>query len=413
MKVAVIGTGISGITLALRLQQLGVETTVWSERSPAERRAGPLENLVARFPATQDRERELGVDHWDDVAGAASLGIDVDVVGTPLGFHGRLERPARAVDFREYLSRLTDDYVERGGVLRVETLPATALELSTRTTGHDIVVVAAGRGAGLVRALFPVRSDRSPYAEPQRRLLGGVYRGVEPSDPPAVCFNIAPDAGEIFQQPFVTAHGIAAAILVEAVPGGPLDHLTRIDNATDVESAAAVLYRGIEEFAPRLAGRIDPQTFGLLGPLDVLSGAITPAVRRGRAQLPDGRVALAIGDAWVVNDPITGQGANIGSHCAWHMAAALTRCSRVDNSFAERLEDELWSFAGPVTGWTNAFLRPPPPHVLDVLAAATAHQSIADAFAQGFADPVRLASQLATPNAAAAFVHDNLQLLEV
>src|SRR5919109_2131987 len=110
MRVAIVGTGISGLTLALRLQQLGVDTTVLAERSATAQRVGRLENLVARFPATQRRERELGVAHWDDVDGAASFGIDVDVVGTPLGFSGRFDRPARGVDFRVYLSRLTEDY---------------------------------------------------------------------------------------------------------------------------------------------------------------------------------------------------------------------------------------------------------------------------------------------------------------
>lgn len=130
-------------------------------------------------------------------------------------------------------------------------------------------------------------------------------------------------------------------------------------------------------------------------------------------ELPDGRIALAIGDACIVNDPVTGQGANIGSHCAWHAATALTDTDRVDATFAARLEDELWSFAGPVTAWTNAFLQPPPPHIVDLLGAASAHQSVANAFAHGFADPVAFAGRLATPEATAALVRENLQPVEV
>lgn len=53
MKVAIVGTGISGVTLALRQQQLGV-----------------------------------------------------DVVDTPLGFCGRVDAPVQAVDLRLPLSRL-------------------------------------------------------------------------------------------------------------------------------------------------------------------------------------------------------------------------------------------------------------------------------------------------------------------
>ena len=83
-----------------------------------------------------------------------------------------------------------------------------------------------------------------------------------------------------------------------------------------------------------------------------------------------------------------------------HYREALVLCE---------LEDELWSYAGPVTAWTNAWLQPPPEHILDVLAAATAHEPVADALAQGFADPVRFAADLATPEAAAAFTRLNLE----
>ena len=59
-------------------------------------------------------------------------------------------------------------------------------------------------------------------------------------------------------------------------------------------------------------------------------------------------------------------------------------------------------------------VRPVPStaHIVDLLAAATAHQPVADAFAQGFADPAWFAGQLATPQSAAAFVADVLQLVE-
>lgn len=413
MRVAIVGSGISGVTLALRLQQLGVDTTLLCDRAAAEQRAGRLENLVARFPATRDRERQLGVTHWDDVADCASQGIDVDVVGTPLGFLGRFERPAQGIDFRVYVTRLVEDYVTRGGRLVVGPLPATPTELVGGVPDHDVIVVAAGRSSGLAAGLFAVRRDRSPYTRPQRRLLGGLYKGVAATDPPTVCFNVVPGVGEIFQQPFLTDRGTFAAILVEAVPGGPLEPITRYDPAADPAGFAQALLSVLDAFAPKLAARVDAGHFGLLGPRDVLQGAITPTVRAAWTTLPDGRLALAIGDAWIVNDPITGQGANIGSYCAWRTADALYAADRVDAAFGSELEDELWSFAGPVTTWTDAWLQPPPEHILEVLAAATAYQSVADAFARGFADPVRFAADLATPNAAAAFTRRNRELAGV
>jgi 2-polyprenyl-6-methoxyphenol hydroxylase-like FAD-dependent oxidoreductase len=413
MRVAIVGSGISGVTLALRLHQLGVDTTLLSDRTAAEQRAGRVENLVARFPATRDRERQLGVAHWDDVAECASQGIDVDVVGTPLGFFGRFERPAQGIDFRVYVARLVEDYVARGGRLVVGPLPATPADLVARVADHDVIVVAGGRSSSLAAALFAVRRDRSPYTRPQRRLLAGLYQGVAATEPPTVCFNVVPGVGEIFQQPFLTDRGMAAAMLVEAVPGGPLEPITRFDVVADPRGFAQALLNVLDVFAPKLAARVDAAHFRLLGPRDVLQGAITPTVRAGWTTLPDGRLALAIGDAWIVNDPITGQGANVGSYCAWRTAHALHAADRVDAAFACELEDELWAYAGPVTEWTNAWLQPPPEHILEVLTAATAHEPVADAFARGFADPVRFAADLATPEAAAAFTRLNLELASV
>src|SRR5262245_857703 len=62
--VGIIGSGYSGLTLALRLQQLGVSTTLYAEATPDAMRRARLANTVGRFPRTLERERLLGVDHW-------------------------------------------------------------------------------------------------------------------------------------------------------------------------------------------------------------------------------------------------------------------------------------------------------------------------------------------------------------
>lgn len=104
-RIAIAGAGISGLTLALRLQQEGVTTTLYTDKTPEQIRAGRLLNLVARFEPTLTRERQLGVNHWD-FPDFAMFGAHVDVVGTPIAFRGDLDRPARFVDFRIYLPRL-------------------------------------------------------------------------------------------------------------------------------------------------------------------------------------------------------------------------------------------------------------------------------------------------------------------
>ncbi|WP_214105139.1 hypothetical protein [Acrocarpospora catenulata] len=132
-----------------------------------------------------------------------------------------------------------------------------------------------------------------------------------------------------------------------------------------------------------------PGSFGVLGPDDLLQGAITPVVREPVAKLPSGKVALAVGDAWITNDPITGQGANLGSHCAWVAAEAITTGGPYDERFAQAVADSMWEVAGPVTDWTNAFLQPPAEHVQRFLAGAAADPELAALFADLFGDPVR------------------------
>ena len=113
---------------------------------------------------------------------------------------------------------------------------------------------------------------------------------------------------------------------------------------------------------------------------------------------------MAVGDAWVVNDPITGQGANLGSHCAWVLADAILADVVYDELFCRQVEERMWEMAGPVTDWSNAFLQPPADHVLELLGAATADKAVADALIGGFADPQAMWRRLATPDRAAAFL---------
>jgi 2-polyprenyl-6-methoxyphenol hydroxylase-like FAD-dependent oxidoreductase len=396
MRIAIVGTGISGTTLALRLQQLGIETTVFAEKTQDDIRSGRLLNTVARFEHTVARERELGVDLWTDVDYQMTCLQFRSIDPLPLSFVGRPAHPVRAVDFRVLLPAFLDAYEERGG----SVVEAREPDLTMISSDHELVVVAVGRrSAG---DLFSIRADRSPYNAPQRMLFAGIFDGLALPDPLGLSFNIAPGIGELFQMPILTSEGPSTNILVEAIPGGPLAALSEL--APDDPGFNSTLRRLLDTYAPAIAERVDPATFGLRSPRDALQGALTPAVREAYATLPDGTPTLAIGDAWITNDPLTGQGANIGSHCAWVAAERIAAGGPFDAEWGRRVEDDMWAFAGPTTAWTNAFLQPPPPHVIAMLFAAAEHQGVADAFASGFGDPVRTASLLADPAATEAFI---------
>src|SRR5256885_4800467 len=52
--------------------------------------------------------------------------------------------------------------------------------------------------------------------------------------------------------------------------------------------------------------------------------------------------------SWVVNDPVTGQGANLGSHSAFVLADVIAAGGPYGAEFCRRAEAAMWEFAGPV-----------------------------------------------------------------
>ncbi|MFC4591484.1 styrene monooxygenase/indole monooxygenase family protein [Sphaerisporangium corydalis] len=390
--IGVVGTGISGLTLALRLRQLGVDVTLYTEKTADQMRGGRLPNTVARMWRTRERERTMGCEHFA-VEGSFATTAKISLKGAPpLEFRGVLDEPFHAVDFRLLLPALLDDYTSRGGRLVVTEPSPGAAEVEKWSAAHELIVVAAGRRS--VAELFPRDETRSPHVAPQRSLLAGLYTGVTLA---GFSYNVSPGCGEIFQMPMWTREGLAAGMMVEAVPGGPLEPVTRLSYRDDPRGFVRTLLDTLTEHAPRIAERVDPGSFAPLGPDDLLQGAVTPVVRTPVAKLSTGRIALAVGDAWITNDPVTGQGANLGSHCAWVAAEAIAQGGPYDETFAMSVAEEMWKMAGPVTEWANAFLQPPPEHVLRLLIGAATDQYLADHFVNMFADPIYAWSILSDP----------------
>jgi 2-polyprenyl-6-methoxyphenol hydroxylase-like FAD-dependent oxidoreductase len=193
----------------------------------------------------------------------------------------------------------------------------------------------------------------------------------------------------------------------EAVPGGPLEPVSHLDADAD----SATFYRAIldlvQRYAPPLRERISTQDFTLIGPGEIAQGGIRPVVRRGWARLDDDRYALAIGDAWIVNDPLTAQDATLGSHTAFALAELITQArGPFDAEFCETTSARLWEHARHVVEWSNAFLAPAPPHVVALFGSAARDKRVADAFVSKFNDPVGMWSVLSSAEGVASFVAD-------
>lgn len=52
---------------------------------------------------------------------------------------------------------------------------------------------------------------------------------------------------------------------------------------------------------------------------------------------------MALGDGWIANDPPTGQGANLGGHCAWILGRRIVEDLAYDEWFCRGVERGMWS----------------------------------------------------------------------
>ena len=307
---------------------------------------------------------------------------------------------------RIYCARLLEDFARRGGRVRVGTLQVE--DVATLAGEYDLVVVATGRGA--LGTLFPRIAEHSPFSAPQRLVAGGFYRGVALGSPRALDVIVVPGHGEILSFPVVSFEPGLTAIAFESIAGGAFEAVAHMRYLDDPRRFEATVLDLLRTYAPSIYARIDPDAFALSRHLDLCHAAITPTVRAGYRRLETGQYVVALGDAHVVNDPIIGQGANTASYAAWTLGEAILDAHSFDEAFCRDAEQRIWAFTQPVTEGTNGRLRPPQPHMLEVLRAATQHQTVADAYAWGFNHPEHFWAAMSTPEQAGIFLADVTQL---
>jgi hypothetical protein len=219
------------------------------------------------------------------------------------------------------------------------------------------VIVAAGKGA--IAQLFERDAERSFYDKPQRALALTYVHGMAPrAEYSAVSFNLIPGVGEYFVFPALTTSGPCDIMVFEGVPGGPMDCWG------DVKTPAEHLSRSkeiLEKFLPWEAARC--KDIRLTDDNGILSGRFAPTVRRPVGRLPSGRCVMGMGDAVLLNDPITGQGSNNAAKFAQVMEQAIVKQGNApfDAAFMQRTFETFWAYAMHVVNWTNAMLMPPPP----------------------------------------------------
>jgi 2-polyprenyl-6-methoxyphenol hydroxylase-like FAD-dependent oxidoreductase len=401
--VGIVGAGTAGLHLALLLQRRGLEPTLYAERTADEVRRGRLVNTVVHNYRTRARERELGVNFWDETAPAIEghwHSVPLPDGVSRLDFPGYFPSPSLSVDYRLYQAALLEAFEERGG--RVETGAIGAGDLPRLAGRHDLLAISTGR-SGLVD-LFPVVAGRSPFAQPARVLSAGLYRGVADSgEPRHVVLSLLGPVGEIINIPMQSREGHVEVLLFECVPGGPLADVASTPYADDPAAHDRLVLEKLRAFAPRVLERVDEDAFGVVDPTSILQGAVVPTVRESYAELEGGTYAIAVGDVHVQLDPVCGLGANAASLSAFALGEAIVEGGPFDEAFCRRVDERRLPGVLAHFDFTN-FMLAPQPHLLDVVGAMSQIPALADEFTDNFTDPARHLEYLASPEATTAYL---------
>ena len=290
------------------------------------------------------------------------------------------------------------EFEKRGGKIAIKE--AAIADLEAAAADSDLVIVAAGKGE--ITRLFERDADKSPFAAPQRALALTYVTGMTPRPGhSAVCFNLIPTVGEYFVFPALTTTGPCEIMVFEGIPGGPMDCWGGVRSPEEhLEKSKWIL----NTFLPWEAER--NRNIALTDANGILSGAFAPTVRHPVGKLPSGKLVLGMADAVVLNDPITGQGSNNAAKgAAIYLDAIVNRGTQpFDAGWMQATFDTYWAYAQYVTGWTNALLQPPPPHVLKLMGSAQVYPELAHRIANGFDNPLDFFPWFAVPEEAEQYL---------
>lgn len=391
-SIAIVGAGQAGLLLGCALLDRGYAVTIVTNRTAEEVWNGKVLSSQFMFDPALQIERDWGMNQWEEAC-PNTTGVSLSVVGPDLGpkpvihWSASLSAYGQSVDQRVKMPGWMQEFQRRGGELRIENVGIP--ELETLAKEHELVLLAGGKGE--IVNLFGRNDERSPLRQPMRQLALTYVTGMKRHDyQECVNFNLIPGVGEYFVFPALTTKGSDATqacdiMVLEGVPGGPMDCWADVKSP---EQHLEVSLNILKRFVPWEYERSrDCQLTDANG---ILAGRITPTVRNAVLTLPSGRKIMGLGDAILVNDPITGQGSNNATKSAKHYLNAILGRGALafDEAWMNRTFDNLYyDYAEKVIAWTNSLLFPPPAYIVKLLGTAQQAPGLASRIANGFNDP--------------------------
>ncbi|MGQ4615963.1 styrene monooxygenase/indole monooxygenase family protein [Nocardia sp. R7R-8] len=405
-SIAIVGAGHAGLVLGLGLQDRGYQVTLVSDRTPAQIATGRITSTQLLYPAARAIERELGLDFWQESAPPAQdLRVTVTAPNGDLDFTWSAPYqpgPSTSVDYRVRIPYWMNTFRRRGG--RLFEVSVGLHDLDSIAASHDLTIMSTGKGE--IGKLFEKDRARTVYDTPQRYIAAVYVDGLRTPERLATEVTVIPGVGEVFFFPVLTITGPADLLMFEGRIGGALDCWEGIDSPADYLKQAKTI---VDKFVPWAADRVADVT--LTDDNAVLRGCYPPTVRKSVATLPSGRKVLGMADLVVLNDPITGEGANNAVKCAKiYLDAIVERGNEpFDEQWMNRTFETYWDDVQWATAYTNITLEGPQ-HVRDLVRAGTRSEVIRQWHSDSRSTPRDFFPAWNDPAEAAAFIASHTEM---
>lgn len=385
-KIVIIGAGQFGLQLGITLLNHDYDVTIVSNRTASDIRNGRVLSSQILFGESLAHEAALDLNPWA-AEGPKANGVALSI---PNGAGGKLvdwyldvpeHQKGQSVDQRLKIPAWMERFEAEGGKLVIAEADVPMLE--DYAASADLVIVAAGKGE--ICAMFERDAARCVYDKPQRYLSMTYVHGLElhASGQSSAGFNPIPGVGEFVTFPCLTLSGPCDILMFESVFGGPMHDMFK--DVTRAEQRLEASLNVLKTFVPWEAERCG--NIRMTDPLGDLAGAVPPTVRKPVATLPSGRPVMGGGDVVILNDPLTGQGANNASkHAALVLQSILEHGDRpFDAHWMRATFERHWEKAQHVSRFTNMMLSPQEP-VFSILMNIAHSPALGQAFLDGFQD---------------------------